>query len=86
MRDDDPDYKGKEQFFEPVDVTADRPAKNAAGLGGVEDASAEPNTKRSVSTVKRHKAEDEAAQKSEDAPHFPDKAFTDDLKEDRPTK
>jgi hypothetical protein len=54
MSDDDPDYKGKEQFFEPIEVAAARPALSASGRGGVEDASAEPNTKRSVSTVKPH--------------------------------
>jgi len=87
MSDSDPDYKGKEQFFEPVEVTAERPAKNAAGLGGeVEEATAEPNTKRSLSIARRHKAEDVAAKESEDAAHFPDKEFTDELKEDKTTK
>jgi hypothetical protein len=47
MSDDDPDYKGKEQLFEPVEVAAARPGMQAAGVG-VEDASAQPNTKRSV--------------------------------------
>jgi hypothetical protein len=46
---DDPDYKGKEHLFEPVEVAAARPVARASG---VEDASAEPNVKRSVSTTK----------------------------------
>jgi hypothetical protein len=84
MDDSDPDFKGRESLFEPVEVAAGRPAKQASG---VEEATAEPNTKRSISTVKRHKAEDAAAKSSEDAPHFPDKKFTDDLhKEDKRAK
>jgi hypothetical protein len=46
ISDNDPDFKGHEIFFEPVEVAAERPVKRAAG--GVEDATAEPNTKRSV--------------------------------------
>jgi hypothetical protein len=34
---DDPDFKGKEQFFESVEVAAARPRKQASGV--VEDAS-----------------------------------------------
>jgi hypothetical protein len=94
MRDDDPDYKGKEQFFEPVEVTAERPVKNASGRGGVEDATAEPNEKRSISTVRKDKRQeqDDADKKSEQSAHFPDQKFIDDLpptqppKEDKPTK
>ena len=46
MVDDDPDFKGKEQFFETVEDAAARPGLRAAGV--VEDAEARPNTKRSV--------------------------------------
>jgi hypothetical protein len=44
MSDDDPDFKGKEAFFEPVETAAARPALRAAGI--TEDTSAEPNAKR----------------------------------------
>jgi hypothetical protein len=67
MSTDDPDYKGKEQLFEPVEVAAARSAKQASGesqphfpdqewidnLPKVEDASAQPNTKRSVTRPRR---------------------------------
>jgi hypothetical protein len=48
MSDGDPDFKGREHMFEPVEVAAERPITRAKG---VEEATAEPNTKRSVSTV-----------------------------------
>lgn len=57
MDDSDPDFKGRESLFERVEVTAERPAKQASGRGGVEDASAEPNEKRSISTVRHAKSE-----------------------------
>jgi len=41
---DDPIFKGREQFFEPVEVAARR-------LAGVEEATAEPGALRSVSTA-----------------------------------
>jgi hypothetical protein len=72
MDDSDPDFKGRESLFEPVEVAAARPAKQASGLGGVEEATAEPNAKRSVSTVRHEKPQHE---KSEPEP-----------KEDKPTK
>lgn len=50
MDDSDPDFKGRESLFERVEVAAERPAKQASGRG-VEEATAEPNTKRSISTV-----------------------------------
>lgn len=50
MSDADPDFKGKEQLFEPVEVAAERVVKARTG---VEEATSEPNTKRSVSTVKK---------------------------------
>jgi hypothetical protein len=80
ISDNDPGYKGREALFEPVEVAAERPIKQAAGLGGeveVEDASAEPNAKRSLSTARRHKAQDAAAKESEEASHFPDKEWVD---------
>jgi hypothetical protein len=46
MSTDDPDYEGEESLFESVEVAAARPALRASGV--MEDASAEPNTKRSV--------------------------------------
>ena len=60
---DDPDFKGKESFFEPVEVAAARPGKQAAGelpegshfpdhdwIDDLtkDDVSAQPDTKRSV--------------------------------------
>lgn len=50
MSDDDPAFKGKEHLFELVE---DHVRKDTARVRGnnVEDASAEPNTRRSVSTV-----------------------------------
>jgi hypothetical protein len=51
MSTDDPDYKGKESLFEPVEVAAARPGLRAAGI--VEDTSAEPNAKRSVGRPRR---------------------------------
>jgi hypothetical protein len=90
MSDDDPDFKGKESFFESVEVAAARPGKQASGMTGphfpeqewidtlpnMEDATAEPNTKRSVSTVRaKHPAKSEAEKKSED------ETTTSDMKE-----
>jgi hypothetical protein len=46
MADSDKDFKGRESMFEPVETAAARPALRAAGV--MEDATAEPNTKRSV--------------------------------------
>jgi hypothetical protein len=56
MATDDPDYKGKEELFESVEVAAARPAQQAAGesesqahnLPKVDDVAAQPTTKRSV--------------------------------------
>lgn len=45
ISDNDPDYKGRESLFEPVEVAAERPAKQAAGEG-VEDASMQPTAAR----------------------------------------
>jgi hypothetical protein len=53
MSDDDPDYKGKESLFEPVEVAAARPAQQASG---VEDATAQTDTKRSVARPRRRGA------------------------------
>jgi hypothetical protein len=41
----DPNFKGKEQFFEPVELAADRPGLRRSA---VEDATAEPNARRSL--------------------------------------
>lgn len=46
MADDDPDFKGKENLFEPVEVAARRPAEQAAGVGGAVDAAVQPDTGR----------------------------------------
>lgn len=63
--DNDPAYKGRENLFEPVEVLAERPLHQAAGRG-VEDASSEPNAKRSVSTFSpKH---EDSQQKPEDKP------------------
>jgi hypothetical protein len=58
MSDGDPNFKGKEQLFEKVEVAAqravDRPkgkTEEATAKPKVEEATAEPNAKRSVSTV-----------------------------------
>lgn len=46
MSSDDPNFKGKEKLFEPVETAAARAA-------GVEDATAEPGALRSLSTPRR---------------------------------
>jgi hypothetical protein len=51
MSDSDPDYKGREQFFESVETAAARPGLRAAGI--TEDASAEPNSKRRMSRPRK---------------------------------
>lgn len=48
---DDPGYKGRESFFEPLEDRL-RTEKAVRSGRGVEDATAEPNAKRSVSTAK----------------------------------
>jgi hypothetical protein len=45
----DPDYRGREHLFEPVELAADRPGLRASG---VEDASAEPNARRSLGRLR----------------------------------
>jgi hypothetical protein len=49
MDDRDPDFK--RPFFEPVEVAAARPALRAAGI--TEDATAEPNSRRSLGRPRR---------------------------------
>lgn len=49
MSDSDPGYRGRERLFEPVHVSVEK--AEARRTGRVEDTSAEPNTKRSVSTA-----------------------------------
>jgi hypothetical protein len=71
MSDSDPDFKGKEALFESVEVAAERPAKQASGM---EDASAEPNAKRSISTVRHAKSPE------------PDEPGSDKPKEEKPAK
>jgi hypothetical protein len=63
MADDDPDYRGKESLFEPVEVAAARPGKQAAG----------------DSELAHFRAQDAAAELSESAPHFPDQEWVDSL-------
>lgn len=46
MSDDDPNFKGKEKLFEPVEVAAARAA-------GVEEATAEPGALRSIIPARR---------------------------------
>lgn len=45
---DDPGLKGREHLFEKVEVAAQREVDRPKGKTTVEDASAEPNTKRSI--------------------------------------
>lgn len=58
---DDPDFKGKEHLFEPVETSvASEQARrtgveDASARTAVEDASAEPNARRSVSTTSTQK-------------------------------
>lgn len=50
MSGDDPAYRGKEHLFEKVEVAS---ARQAGRKPPVEDASADPNEKRSVSTLSK---------------------------------
>lgn len=53
MAGDDPGFKGRQHLFEPVEVaTARQAGHDMSRRASVEDASAEPNAKRSV-TMKR---------------------------------
>jgi hypothetical protein len=54
ISDNDPDYKGREALFEPVEDAAARPGLRAAGV--TEDASAEPNARRSIGRPRRRGA------------------------------
>lgn len=51
MSSNDPNFKGKEHLFEPVEVAAAREAHTTDS--NVETATAEPGARRSVSTPKR---------------------------------
>lgn len=61
MSDDDPNFKGKEKLFEPVEVAAARAA-------GIEETTAEPGALRSLSVPRRGRGRKSTPEVPEPAP------------------